>query len=366
MTNATQITVPSFTPADRAALECFKAGLQDAWKNKKLIVGVFLLNALWTVLWSGPLSWVLSAHLAHRPAGVALADRWNLEIIGELLMEHPELLSLALGLLFYGLLSYALVTTFVIGGVLSVPLAENLRRGQTPHRAAFGGAALRNFPTLLTVALVYLIPLLIIAVLLLVSLSLGLQITRGWSPAARLAVATLCAVPALAGLVLWDGALDFSRIRMVFFPHTAERRGAPAAGRLGTRLRFVWRCLSSGPRILAQRGMSAVWLHLGYLLAGMVLALCALLLPFLLDWGGWTTWVAVGVTQLFVLLRIGVRVGALCGQTRYLVAVPPPAQPEAHDAPAHHKTHDAPAHHEPPKAPPARHEAQEDKKENAP
>ncbi|HJZ84158.1 MAG TPA: hypothetical protein VKN99_03265 [Polyangia bacterium] len=276
------------------ALEALGFGLRAARQRKRLVVGLFLLNLLWALAWSGPFFATFQRATADRPYADILARGLHLDVLSEILFHHPDVAAAAQAGAFAGTLSWIILSWFLVAGVLGLlreaPEAASLRRFGA--EAAGGGfrMARLQFWSLLP----YGIALLIGCVGAAIGGGLGARAAHpGW-------MIGLAIVGALPGLVLWLAvatALDVARARTML-------RDERVMGRV------LWESLrltAREPRRFmgVQVGGDALWLGASALY---------LILAFAWPYASVLPFVALTLMrQGLVLVRTGVRVGTLGG-----------------------------------------------------
>ncbi len=257
-------------------------GLREVWRCKRLVFPVYLANLLTAVFAVLPVYLTLHRLTAHRPAAEQLVYRWDLEVLAELVMDNPELLSQLQGVLLFVPLAYLLLSQVLLGGVLG-----SLWSYERPTLRKFGGDALVHLPGLLWVGAWSAVPY---------ALSLGVcgmavYVNQGrtwWFIGLSMA-------PGLVFLFWTDAALDFARVETV-------TGATPSA--LKRMLYGYW--------AVVKRPVATIVVHLGFGLITLVPLALLLALPDSLDAGGT---VAVFGTfllrQVVVFLRVGLRVASL-------------------------------------------------------
>ncbi len=267
-------------------------GLRELWRCRRMVLPVYLANLAIALVAVGPLYVTLHRLTAHRPAAEALVSRWDLEVLVELLGDHPELLSQLRGVLLLLPISYLLLSQALLGGVLG-SLASKAR----PTLRHFGAEALGNLPGLLGVLAWACVPYGVSLGLVVMALVAN-QGSSWW-------VLVASAGPGLVLLLLTDLALDFARVDTVL----VEKSSA-----LGRLLRGFWATRRSPGRALA--------LHLGFGLLSLAPLAMLLSLPDSLDAGStWAVALAFGLRQLLVLARVGFRVASLGGHMALLASI---------------------------------------------
>lgn len=252
---------------------------------------VNLLTALFAIL---PVYMALHRLTAHRPAFDALVYRWDLEVLAELVMDNPELLSQLKGVFIFVPLLYLLVGQLLLGGVLGA-----LWSYERPSLRKFGGDAFGHLLGLLKVFGWVAIPYAVSAGLLALPVVV-LSDSSFW-------VVILAALPGIA-LLLWsDAALDFARVETV----TGD---SPSSVR----------CALRGFHAVLQRPVATLGVHLGFGLLTLLPLALLLALPDSLDAGGtWAVALAFFLRQVVVLLRVGLRVASLSGHMVLLRSINP-------------------------------------------
>lgn len=299
--SSTDVLAPA-SPSHYSAWRAFKAGFAYMWRARSVTWWLYVANLIWAVLWSLPLMTVLSRVFRGRPAGEVLAHRWDLEVLVEVLLDHPEVSHLAMGLAVFSVIGYALFSVLLTAGVAGA-IAERRRTTavEVAHRAVLG------FPRVLGMSLVFLLIMGASLFLLSALLGLGSIAAEDLSWGSRVAVQVLLALPALILLALVDAAMDYARI------HVATHQGKAS----------FWASFKFGWKLMFRRGASAVWLHLGFSLVSLAALAVLVVLPTNLDAGG-SLHLLIGfaIWQVFVMFRVGVRVSGLAGQKLYSGSAP--------------------------------------------
>lgn len=265
----------------------FARGFSDLRRTARMVFPVYVVNLLTAVFAVLPLYLALHRITAHRPAAGRLIYTWDLEVLVEILTDHPGLLGQLQGTFVFVPVAYLLVSQLVLGGVLGA-----LAREGRPGARHFGQDALQFFAPLGWVLVWAAIPY---ALAVLVGV-------LGWGMASSLPVwAQVAAVlPGLALLVWTDAAVDYARAV------TVQRTVTPSIRRL-----------LSGYLVVLRRPWAALAIHLGYGLLGWLPVLVLWWLPDGLDSGS-TGWVvlAFGLRQVLVFARVGLRVASLGSHLR--------------------------------------------------
>jgi hypothetical protein len=305
-------------------------GWRGLWQIRRLVFWVYLANLATALFALLPLYQALHRLTARRPAAGALISHWDVEVIAELVMDHPELPVQILGTFLFSAVAYLLLSQLLLGGVLGALARREPRAapapavgpeteaapgpsgdddgvprdrpgGSTPgapHRprptaGAFGRDALEGFWPLCWLLLWSVIPYAVAAFAVVAGIALAVPA----SPWTLLAAA----LPGLLLLLWTDAALDYAR---------ALTMGSRAGGRLVTP---SIRRLYYGFALVIRRPVAALTVHLAYGLASLVpVAAILFLLPDDLDAGG--TAAVLGaflIRQLLVLSRTAIRMASL-------------------------------------------------------
>jgi len=259
-------------------------GFREVWRCRRLLFPVYLANLLTAIFAVLPVYLTLHRLTAHRPAAEELVYRWDLEVLAELVMDHPELMSQVQGVLVFVPLGYLLLSQLLLGGVLGA-----LWSYEKPSLRQFGSDALGHLPALLKVLAWSALPY---------GLALGLTglafVTMEGRPWWAIALSML---PGL-GLLLWtDTAVDFARVETVTgdTPSSIKR-------------------LVYGFWAVLKRPVATLIVHLGFGLITLVPLVVLLALPDGLDAGGtWAVALTFGLRQVVVILRVGLRLASLAG-----------------------------------------------------
>lgn len=275
-------------------------GLREVWRCKRLVFPVYLANLLTAVFAVLPVYLTLHRLTAHRPAAEQLVYRWDLEVLAELVMDNPELLSQLQGVMLFVPLAYLVLSQVLLGGVLGA-----LWSYERPTLRQFGSDAFGHLPGLLWVLAWSALPY---------ALAVGLSGVayvamegRAWWAIA------LSMVPGLVLLLWTDAALDFARVETV----------------TGTTRSSIKRVLYGYWTVL-KRPVAALAVHLGFGLITLVPLVVLLALPDSLDAGGTAAVLGTfGLRQVVVFLRVGIRVASL-GSHVVLFRSIFPLDPDAH------------------------------------
>jgi hypothetical protein len=284
-----------------STLQAFTHGFREVWRCRRLVFPVYLANLLTAVFAVLPVYLTLHRLTAHRPAAERLVYSWDLEVLAELVMDNPELLSQLQGVFLFVPLAYLLLSQLLLGGVLGA-----LWSYDRPTLRRFGGDAFGHLPGLLWVLVWSALPY---------ALSLGLAgvafVALEGRPVWVIAIAM---VPGLILLLWTDAALDFARVETVTGGITSSIK------------RLVY-----GYWAVLKRPVAALAIHLGFGLITLVPLVVLLALPDGLDAGG-TAAVAgtFGLRQVVVCLRVGLRVASLSGHMVLFRSIFP-AEPAADD-----------------------------------
>lgn len=276
-------------------------GLRELWRCKRMVFPVYLANLLTAVFAILPVYLTLHRLTAHRPAAEALVYRWDLEVLAELVMDHPELLSQLQGVFLFVPILYLFLSQLLLGGVLGA-----LWSYERPSLRQFGGDALGHLPGLLMVLAWSAIPY-AVSVGLVVLPGVLLSESAWW-------VMGLAALPGLALLLWTDAALDFARVERV----TGDTPSSLS-------------CLLQGYRAVLKRPVATLVVHVGFGLLTALPLVLLLALPDSLDAGGtWAVALTFGLRQVVVLLRVSLRVASLSGHMGLLRSIFPklPAEDE--------------------------------------
>lgn len=226
---------------------------------------------------------------ATRPAASRLLVSWDLEIVAELVMDHPTLLSQLQAVLLFVPLAYLLLSQILLGGALGA-----LGRTSRPSAKVFGADAMDHFFPLLRLLLWSAVPFALTGA----AIALGYSLTEG----CRWPTRALALTP---GLILWawaDATLDFARARRILLGERSALRN-----------------LLTGFLVVLRRPAAALGLHLGFGALGLAPLALLLVVPSSLDAGG-----ALGVLtaflarQLVILMRVTVRVWSLGAHLAFL------------------------------------------------
>jgi hypothetical protein len=276
------------------------SGLRDLVRLRAVVFPVYLVNlgiALGAIF---PLYVALHGLTAHRPAAEALVERWDVAVLAELVMDHPDLLAQLKGSFLWALLAMLLLSQLLLGGVLGAA-----HRPGRPTAGDFGRDALSHLVGILGVG-VWSLVLLAVA---------GGLLVGGWLLAAERGV-LLHLLALLPGLLAWlaaDTALDLARAARV-------RGDAPSA----------LRCVLLGLRAAFRRPISAAVIHVGYGLLGLLPFAVLLGLPDTLDAGG-SGWVLLAflLRQVAVVLRTAARIASLGSHLALMRAFADERQPRS-------------------------------------
>lgn len=283
-----------------SAPAAFKAGFEVAWRWRRVVFSLYVINLIWAVLWSLPLMAALDRLLAGRPAGLNLARHWDLEVLIEIWMDHPEMARIMMSLAAFSLIGYSLLSVLVTAGVAGAAGGKDKDAGLVE----VARHAVTGFARVLLLTVVHLVLLAAGSALLWALLKLGVALTQETAPWAAMALRVALVLPALFLLLLIDAAMDYSRI-------IAVKREEE---RVSIRRAFV-----SGWRLLLGRGAAAVWLHLLFGILSLVLVGLLFVLPAGLFAGtGLRLLLGFAVWQVFILVRVMVRVAGLAGQKLYV------------------------------------------------
>jgi hypothetical protein len=231
-----------------------------------------------------------------RPAAGRLLASWDLEILAELVMDHPTLLAQLQAVFLFVPMAYLILSQALLGGALGA-----LARPRRPRARDFGADALGHFFPLLGLLAWYLVPLALAGA----ALYLGYSVADGRHWMTR----SLALVP---GLALWawaDAALDFGRAKLVLDDSAAPLRS-----------------LLAGFGVTLKRPLAAMGLHLFLGCLGIAPLALLLLIPSALDAGGpGGVLLAFVGRQVVVFLRVSLRLYSLGAHLGFLGG---PAQQE--------------------------------------
>lgn len=272
-------------PQDRLPLlAALTHGFREVWRCKRLVFPVYLANLLTAVFAVLPVYLTLHRLTAHRPAAEELVYRWDLEVLAELVMDNPELVSQLQGVLLFVPLAYLLVSQLLLGGVLGA-----LWSYEKPSLRQFGSDALGHLPGLLKLLAWSAVPY-VLSVGLMGAAFVATEGRAWWAIA-------LSMVPGLAALLWTDAALDFARVETVTGDTPLSIK------RLLYGFWAVWK-----------RPVATLAVHLLFGLITLAPLVLLLALPDSLDAGG--TAAVLGtflLRQVVVFVRVGLRVASLAG-----------------------------------------------------
>jgi len=339
------------------ARSALAVGLRWTWRNPRIVAAIYGVTLLWTVLSVLPIWSELGHLLGRRPAGQALSHGLNLEVLSELIMNHASLGRLAVNTALYSLLTYWVLSTLLMAGLVAA-LARSIQRRSSDARAGVTGEsittgdvakwAVTTGPFVFLVGLVTGVGLVAGGGLVWVGLSVGGILAGDMGSMAGFSVRVLSVLPGLALMALADSALDYARIsgavtlavrdsnpnsiglRNGFRDSTRDStkdstkdsssgtsKGPYRMARWFSRgLRLLWRFFKAGWLVTLRRGASGLWVHLTFVLGAIVVAGVA---PAVLGvCNGLVGWVLLALFgQMFVLGRVWLRVAALAAQTEY-------------------------------------------------
>lgn len=279
-------------------------GLRGLGRTAPMVFPLYLANlavALFAVL---PLYLGLHRLTAHAPAAGRLATAWDLELLAELAMDHPALISQLQAAFVFAPIAYVLLSQLLYGGALGA-----LARRERPTGRAFGGDALEHLWPFLRLLAWASLPYGLAALALVLGWALAEEASWPWRVVALL--------PGLALLAWVDAALDFARARRVL-------------GGEGSAVRW----LLTGFALVLRRPLPALGLHLGFGLAGLLPLGLLALLPDTLDAGGaGALLLAFSIRQIVLIARVALRVASLGAHLAFLDASPPRAAAAAAPAP---------------------------------
>jgi len=275
-------------------------GFGEVWRCRRLVFPVYLANLLTAVFAVLPVYLTLHRLTAHRTATEHLVYRWDLEVLAELVMDNPELMSQVQGVFIFVPLAYLLISQVLLGGVLGA-----LWSYERPTLRQFGSNAFGHLPGLLWVLAWSALPY---------ALAVGLAGAAFFVMEGRAwwAIA-LSMVPGLAVLVWTDAALDFARVETVTGPTSSSIK------------RVVY-----GYWAAVKRPVATLAVHLGFGVITLVPLAVLMALPDSLDAGGtWAVALTFAVRQVVVFVRVGIRVASL-GSHVVLFRSIFPLDPDAH------------------------------------
>jgi hypothetical protein len=296
------------------ALPSFAAGLRAAASRPWLVLGLWACQLVLAAAAALPLYRALSAATANSPATDRLLDRYSVSLFVEL-MHYTQL---PVG----QMVQMSAVGAFLVGLLLAPALlaaiVSALESPGRPARGEMAAAAGRWYWPFLRVFVLGRFAGLLVAGLVGGGLAVALRPVRQslWE-IGRLASWPAILAAALVPAALFFAATDYAMVHAV---RTGSRRMF-AAWRMGLRASFT-RPLTT----------LALWFFFVLLIAGMA----ALLFSVLGTLSGSSRLgiaLAFVVQQLFVLFRVGLRVGLVGAEAATWRVVPEPAPPSVEDAP---------------------------------
>lgn len=301
------------------------AGLRAAWRERRLVLTVWLTFLLLAAFASVPLWRACDTALSYAPEGDRLLTGLKLPLLMEIVSsEGPASPMMLPWMLLASLLAALAWNPFVSGGAIAVLAGRQAdgaardeektsaaeparRRAPTVRERFFAGGARHYWALARLLGLVVaggFVLLWLVGAGFMTAMSAARE--RGWEHASlALFFANLGVLAALAGVV--SLVLDIARIATV---------------RDGVR---TWRAIKTGLRMLFRHGgtLLAFGLAFGLLLAAAIAIFLGLSRTFAVS--GWTTiLLGVALQQAFALVRTGLRVAMLAGELRMLPPPPPP------------------------------------------